>query len=68
MQLEPMQKSVGALGSQFTTATAVIDGVFHSDVYEPINTGLVQLAMQTQTGAQVATTVQRAFDTWKQSN
>jgi raffinose/stachyose/melibiose transport system substrate-binding protein len=64
MQLEPMQRAVGALGSQFDTATAVIDGVFPSDVFEVINTGLVQLAMGTRTAVQVATDVQNAFDTW----
>jgi raffinose/stachyose/melibiose transport system substrate-binding protein len=65
MNLEPMQKAVGSLGNEFTTATAVIDGVFPSEVYLPINTGLIEIAMGTRTPQQVAADVQRAFDTWK---
>jgi raffinose/stachyose/melibiose transport system substrate-binding protein len=65
MKLEPMQKAVGNLGNEFTTATVVIDGVFPSEVYLPINTGLIEIAMGARTPQQVATTVQRAFDTWK---
>jgi raffinose/stachyose/melibiose transport system substrate-binding protein len=64
MNLEPMQRAVGALGSQFTTATAVIDGVFPSEVFEPINTGLIQLALGQRTAVDVANEVQNAFDTW----
>ena len=65
MKLEPMQKAVGALGNQFTTPTVVIDGVFASEVYLPINTGLIEIAMGRRTPAQVAADVQRAFDAWK---
>ena len=65
MKLEPMQKAVGNLGNEFATATAVIDGVFASDVYEPINNGLVELALGRRTGAQVAADVQNAYNTWK---
>jgi raffinose/stachyose/melibiose transport system substrate-binding protein len=65
MKLEPMQKAVGNLGSQFQTATVVIDGVFPSEVYLPINTGLIEIAMGTRSPAQVAQTVQAAFDAWK---
>jgi len=65
MKLEPMQKAVGNLGNEFTTATVVIDGVFASDVYEPINNGLVELALGRRTGAQVAADVQNAYNTWK---
>jgi raffinose/stachyose/melibiose transport system substrate-binding protein len=65
MNLEPMQRAVGNLGNEFTTATAVIDGVFPSEVYLPINTGLIEIAMGTRTPQQVAADVQRAFDTWK---
>jgi raffinose/stachyose/melibiose transport system substrate-binding protein len=65
MNLEPMQKAVGNLGNEFTTATVVIDGVFASEVYLPINTGLIEIAMGTRTPQQVAEDVQRAFDTWK---
>jgi len=65
MNLEPMQKAIGNLGNEFTIATAVIDGVFPSEVYLPINTGLIEIAMGTRTPQQVAADVQRAFDTWK---
>jgi len=68
MKLEPMQKAVGALGNQFSTATVVIDGVFASEVYQPINTGLIEIAMGTRTPQQVAQTVQTAFNTWRAAN
>jgi len=62
MNLEPMQKAIGNLGGEFQTATAVIDGVFPSSVYEVINDGLISLALAQKTAAAVATEVQRAFD------
>jgi len=65
MNLEPMQRAIGSIGNEFTTATVVIDGVFPSEVYLPINTGLIEIAMGTRTPRQVAADVQRAFDTWK---
>jgi len=65
MQLEPMQRAIGNLGNEFQTATVVIDGVFPSEVYLPINTGLMELAMGTRTAQQVAADVQRAFDNWR---
>jgi raffinose/stachyose/melibiose transport system substrate-binding protein len=65
MKLEPLQKAIGNLGSQFTTATVVIDGVFASEVYEPINRGLIQIATGDRTPAQVAADVQSAYDAWK---
>ena len=65
MSLEPMQKAVGALGNEFQTATAVIDGVFPSEVFEVINVGLIDLALGNKTAAVVAGEVQRAFDNWK---
>jgi len=68
MKLEPMQKAVGNLGNEFKTPTVVIDGVFASEVYTPINTGLIEIAMGRRTPAQVAADVQRAYDTWKASN
>jgi len=67
MQLEPLQRAIGAVGSTFNTATCVIDGVFASDVYLPINYGLINLALGTTTGAAVAQETQRAFDAWKAS-
>ena len=68
MNLEPMQRAIGALGNEFSTATSVIDGVFPSEVYNPINVGLIEIALGNRTPAQVAADVQRAFDTWKASN
>ena len=68
MRLEPIQRAIGSLGNTFTTATAVIDGVLPSEVYEPINSGLIELALQRQTGAQVANTVQTAWDAYKRAN
>ena len=65
MNLEPMQKEIGNIGNEFSTATVVIDGVFASEVYLPINTGLIELALGTRTPQQVAEDVQKAFDTWK---
>jgi len=62
MKLEPMQKAIGAIGTTFNTATCVIDGVFASEVYLPINYGLINLALGTTTGAAVAAEVQKAFD------
>jgi raffinose/stachyose/melibiose transport system substrate-binding protein len=65
MKLEPMQKAIGNLGNEFETATVVIDGVFSSDVYTPINTGLIEIALGNKTPVQVAQETQTAFDTWK---
>jgi raffinose/stachyose/melibiose transport system substrate-binding protein len=68
MRLEPMQKAIANLGNEFKTATIVIDGVFDSSVYNPINTGLIEIAMGRRTPQQVAADVQRAYDTWKAGN
>ena len=65
MDLEPMQKAIGALGNEFTNSTVVIDGVFASEVYTPINTGLIEIAMGRRTPQQVAADVQAAYDAWK---
>jgi raffinose/stachyose/melibiose transport system substrate-binding protein len=68
MKLEPMQKTIANIGNEFKTATVVIDGVFPSEAYNPINTGLIEIAMGRRTPQQVAADVQRAFDTWKAGN
>ncbi|MDR2247657.1 MAG: extracellular solute-binding protein [Treponema sp.] len=68
LTLEPMQKAVSSLGSQYTATTAVIDGVFHSDVFNPLNDGLQELGLGTKTPEQVARDVQQAFDNWKKAN
>ncbi|MDR1985701.1 MAG: extracellular solute-binding protein [Treponema sp.] len=68
LPLEPMQKAVSSLGTQYTATTAVIDGVFHSDVFNPLNDGLQELGLGSKTPDQVARDVQQAFDNWKQAN
>jgi raffinose/stachyose/melibiose transport system substrate-binding protein len=65
MNLEPMQKAIGNLGNTFSTATVVIDVTFPSEVYEPINEGLTEIALGMRRPQQVAADVQRAFDAWK---
>jgi raffinose/stachyose/melibiose transport system substrate-binding protein len=64
IDLAPLQVSMGNLGKEYSTATCVIDDVFHADVYEPINDGLVELGLGTKTATQVAAEVQRAYDAW----
>lgn len=65
LKLEPLQQATGNIGTQFTTSTKVIDDAFHSDVYNPINDGLLQIAAGTRTPQQAAQDIQRAFDAWK---
>jgi raffinose/stachyose/melibiose transport system substrate-binding protein len=64
MQLEPLQKAIGAVGSTFNTATCVIDVVFDSDIWRPINDGLRGIGLGSKTPQQVAADTQRAFDRW----
>jgi raffinose/stachyose/melibiose transport system substrate-binding protein len=68
LKLEPMQKAISRLGSEYTTTTSVIDGVFHSDVFNPLNDGLQELGLGTKTPEQVARDVQQAYDNWKRVN
>jgi raffinose/stachyose/melibiose transport system substrate-binding protein len=63
--LEPMQVAGINLGTQYTSSTAVVDGVFDGEVYTPLNEGLQAIGMGTQTPAQVAEATQKAFDAWK---
>jgi raffinose/stachyose/melibiose transport system substrate-binding protein len=62
LNLEPLQKTAGNMGKEYNTATVVIDAVFHSDVYTPINDGLQEIGMGAKTPQQVAAEVQRVFD------
>ena len=62
MNVEPITLAVANLGKEYTTGTCVIDGVFHADVYNPINDGLVELGLGKKTGAQIAAEVQKVFD------
>jgi raffinose/stachyose/melibiose transport system substrate-binding protein len=66
--LEPIQLEMINLGSKYDTSTAVIDAIFHSDVFNPLNDGLQEIGMGSKTPEQVAESVQKAFDTWKASN
>ena len=65
LTLEPLQKAGSQLGSQYSVGTAVIDSVFHSDVFNPLNVGLQEIGMGARTPQQVAESVQRSFDNWK---
>ena len=65
MALEPIQIAVGRLGTTYNTGTAVIDGVFHSDIYNPINDSLFDIAMGIKTPWQVAADIQRVYDAAK---
>ncbi|MDR0387371.1 MAG: extracellular solute-binding protein [Treponema sp.] len=65
--LEPMQIAAAGLGGKYNIQTAVIDGVFHSDIFNPLNDGLAEIGMGTKTPVQVAREIQRVFDAWKES-
>jgi raffinose/stachyose/melibiose transport system substrate-binding protein len=62
LNLEPLQKTAGNLGKEYTAGTVVIDGVFHSDVYTPINDGLQEIGLGSKTPQQIAADTQRVFD------
>jgi raffinose/stachyose/melibiose transport system substrate-binding protein len=63
-----MQKAISNLGTQYTVTTAVIDGSFHSDVFNPLNEGLLELGQGSKTPEQVAQSVQSAFEAWQSAN
>jgi raffinose/stachyose/melibiose transport system substrate-binding protein len=67
LDLEPMQKAISSLGSQYSVTTPVIDGVFHSDVFNPLNDGLQELGLGSKTPERVAQDVQDAYDKWKRA-
>jgi raffinose/stachyose/melibiose transport system substrate-binding protein len=62
LNLEPIQKAAGNLGKEYTTGTCVIDGIFHSDVYTPINDGLQEIGLGTKAPQQIASETQRVFE------
>jgi raffinose/stachyose/melibiose transport system substrate-binding protein len=68
MDIEPMRKTLSRLGGEYTTGTAVIDQVFHSDVFTPINDGLQEIAMGARTPQQVARITQRSLEAWQVLN
>jgi raffinose/stachyose/melibiose transport system substrate-binding protein len=65
LALEPLQIAVGNLINEFDISTSVIDSVFHSDVFNPLNDGLAEIAMMTKSPQQVGAEMQRIFDNWK---
>jgi raffinose/stachyose/melibiose transport system substrate-binding protein len=65
LALEPLQREGSKLGTQYTTSTVVIDGVFDGEVHVPLNDGLQEIGLGTKTPRQVAEITQRAFDAWK---
>ena len=62
LDLEPLLRAVGNLNKEYTTGTAVIDGVFNPEVYMVVNDGLTEIGLGSKTPQQVAQDVQRAFD------
>jgi raffinose/stachyose/melibiose transport system substrate-binding protein len=68
INLEPMQKAIMALPSQYNTSTPVIDGVFAGSVFTPLNDGLQAIGLGSQTPEQVAKATQDAFDAWTAGN
>ncbi|MDR0524336.1 MAG: extracellular solute-binding protein [Spirochaetaceae bacterium] len=68
LKLEPIQITMTRLPRHYSTTTSVIDGVFHSDVFNPLNDGLQEIGMGTgSTPEKVAANVQQIFDAWKRS-
>ncbi|MDR2743211.1 MAG: extracellular solute-binding protein [Treponema sp.] len=67
LTLEPIQVAAAGLGGEYDVQTAVIDGVFHSDIFNPLNDGLAEIGMGTKTPVEVAREIQQVFDTWKES-
>ena len=65
--LEPFIAKRAAYYAAHTPITPVIDGVLHSDVYNVINTGLQEIGLGDKAPAQVASEVQKAWDSWKKN-
>jgi raffinose/stachyose/melibiose transport system substrate-binding protein len=65
--LEPFIAKRAAYYAAYTTITPVIDGVLHSDVYNVINTGLQEIGLGSKAPSQVASEVQKAWETWKKN-
>jgi len=65
LNLEPIQRAAGNMGKEYTAGTCVIDGVFHSDVFNPLNDGLQEIGLGKKTPQQVAAEIQHAFDAAK---
>ncbi len=65
--LEPFIAKRAAYYAAHTPITPVIDGVLHSDVYNVINTGLQEIGLGDKSPMQVASEVQKAWDSWKKN-
>jgi len=68
LNIEPIQRATAGLSNVITSATVVIDAVFHSDVFNVINDGLQEIGLGSSTPQQVAQRTQAAFDTWRRAN
>jgi raffinose/stachyose/melibiose transport system substrate-binding protein len=67
IEVEPITRAVANLGTEYAAGTCVIDGVFHSDVFNPLNDGLQELGLGTKTPLQASYEIQKAFDSAKAS-
>ncbi len=65
--LEPFVAKRAAYYEKYNTITPVIDGVLAGDVYNVINTGLQEIGLGSKAPAQVASEVQKAWETWKKN-
>jgi raffinose/stachyose/melibiose transport system substrate-binding protein len=62
LNVEPLTLAIANMGKEYVVGTVVIDGVFHSDVFNPLNDGLQEIGLGTKTPKQVASDIQKAFD------
>lgn len=62
-ELEPLAQSRALFYGQYG-GTYVLDDIFPSEVYGPINVGLQEIGLGFSTPEEVAAAVQRAFDAW----
>ncbi|MCL2253851.1 MAG: extracellular solute-binding protein [Lachnospiraceae bacterium] len=67
LTLEPLQVALAGMGNDYDKATVVVDGVFESPVFTPLNEGLQALGLGTMTAEEVANNVQAAFESWSAS-
>ncbi|MGO8694951.1 MAG: ABC transporter substrate-binding protein [Rectinemataceae bacterium] len=65
--VEPLVAKVPLFYADNPKTCYVLDGVFDPSVYNVINNGLVAIGLGTSTPMQVASDVQKAFETWKAS-
>lgn len=63
-RLEPLAQQQAVFSSRFE-GTYVLDDIFPSQVYTPLNIGLQEIPLGLATPEQVAANVQRAFDNWR---